>query len=106
MKIKKLKEIYYNFSDKYLSIHSLKKYIFISDKCLFIDNLRKKIYFFDFNDYDYDYLYHSYGLFRINKIKIDDFCKNKIIENSRFILKQKLEKNLTTKNKTEKRSKI
>ena len=88
MKSNKLKKIYENNFDK----------------CIFIDYLRKNIYFFDFNDYDYD----SYELFnyRFNEMKLDNFCKNKIIENSRFILKNKLEEKLKNNNKKEKRSKI
>lgn len=87
MKINKFNKIYENYSGK----------------CLFIDYLRKNIYFFNFNEYDYD----SYELFyyRTNEMKLDNFCKNKIIENSRFILKQKLEEKLKSLKK-EKRSKI
>ena len=87
MKINKFKKIYENNFDT----------------CIFIDYLRNNIYLFDFNDYDYD----SDELFnyRFNEMKLDNFCKNKLIENSRFILKQKLENNLKSLKK-EKRSKI
>ena len=77
MKINKFKKIYENNFDT----------------CIFIDYLRNNIYLFDFNDYDYE-------------MKLDNFCKNKIIENSRFILKNKLEEKLKNNNKKEKRSKI
>lgn len=88
MKINKLKKIYENNFDT----------------CIFIDYLRNNIYLFDFNDYDYD----SDELFnyRFSEMKLDNFCKNKLIENSRFILKQKLEEKLINNNKNEKRSKI